>query len=192
MHWITQCGLIARHVDGSALYTLLEGALLDDSVRNRLLIQKFDLATKAYTGDFWFYPMSAPTNAIGDMTAINENEYLIIERDDGEGAGAAFKRIFRVDLTSVGEDGHTLNKTLVADLLAIYDPGVTSIEAGAVGLGPVFKFPFATIEAVLPMDPTTLLVTNDNNFPFSAGRRPGSPDDNEFILIGLPEALNLP
>jgi hypothetical protein len=35
-------------------------------------------------------------------------------------------------------------------------------------------------------------VTNDNNYPFSSGRRPGrAPDDNEFILIDLPITLDL-
>jgi len=42
------------------------------------------------------------------------------------------------------------------------------------------------------VDSRTLLVLNDNNYPFSAGRRPGlAPDDNEFILVYLPKSLNL-
>ena len=41
------------------------------------------------------------------------------------------------------------------------------------------------------LDANTLLVIDDNNFPFSVGRHKGSgkPDDNEFVLIKLPEAL---
>ncbi|MBC8098142.1 MAG: hypothetical protein H7Y11_01750, partial [Armatimonadetes bacterium] len=69
--------------------------------------------------------------------------------------------------------------------------GLTTAEAGVVGFGPIFKFPFVTIESVLPLDADTLLVVNDNNFPFSSGRRPGVAADNtEFILLGLPEGLN--
>lgn len=178
--------------DGATLYPLLEGVLVDDSVRTRLLVQSFDIASKSYNDDYWFYPVSIPGNAIGELTAINENEFLVIERDNNQGANAAFKRIFRINLTEVGEDGHTLNKTLVADLLAIYDrDGLTTPEEGAVGLGPIFKFPFQTIESVWPMDADTLLVVDDNNYPFSNGRRPGVSDDTEFILITLPEALNL-
>ena len=26
-------------------------------------------------------------------------------------------------------------------------------------------------------------MTNDNNYPFSSGRRPGAPDDNELIQV---------
>lgn len=183
---------MALNASGTRLYPLLEGALFDDSVRTRLLIQEFDLVSKAYTGKYWFYPLSAASHAIGDMTAINDNEYLVIERDGNQGAEAAFKRIYKIDLRSAEPDG-MLAKTLVVDLLAITDAdGLTSPEAGAVGLGPVFSFPFVTIEAVYPLDASTLLVTNDNNYPFSAGRRPGiAPDDNEFILLKLPEALDL-
>jgi hypothetical protein len=184
---------MAINTSGTHLYPMLEGALFDDSVRTRLLIQEFSLADNAYTGEFWFYPMNSGSHAIGEMTAINDREYLVIERDGGQGVNAAFKRIYRVNLDQVGDDGHTLVKTLVADLLALHDAdGLTTVEQGAVGFGPVFKFPFVTIEAVWPVNATTLVVVNDNNYPFSSGRRPGiAPDDNEFILIALPEALNL-
>lgn len=178
--------------DGTTLYPMLEGALIDDTTNTRLLIQAFDIESQSYTGDYYFYPLSNAAHAIGELTAINETEFLVIERDNLQGEAAAFKRVYRVDFNDVGEDGVTLNKTLVADLLAIYDVGgLTSAEEGAVGLGPVFKFPFQTIESVYPIDANTLLLVDDNNYPFSNGRRPGTPDDNEFILISLPEALNL-
>ncbi|MGB5595448.1 MAG: PEP-CTERM sorting domain-containing protein, partial [Crocosphaera sp.] len=47
----------------------------------------------------------------------------------------------------------------------------------------IFTFPFVTIEAIFPIDDNTLLITNDNNFPFSVGRTPGQADNNEFILV---------
>jgi len=182
---------MALNASGTMLYPLMEGALVDDTTRNLLLIQQFDPAVKAYTGEYWFYPMNNPSHAIGEMTAINDDEFLVIERDGGQGEDAAFKRVYKVNLTEVGEDGHALTKTLVADLLAIYDAdGLTQPETGTVGYGPVFKFPFVTIESVYPLDANTLLVINDNNYPGSAGR-PGAPDDNEFIRLALPEPLNL-
>lgn len=183
---------MALNTSGTKLYPLLEGALFDDPVRTRLLIQEFDLASKRYTGNFWFYPLSNPGHAIGDMTAINDNEMLVIERDGNEGANAAFKRIYKIDIRNAAPDG-TLRKELLVDLLAITDvDGITTAAPGVVGFGPVFSFPFVTIEAVYPIDANTLLVTNDNNYPFSSGRRPGTaPDDNEFILIDLPVTLEL-
>ncbi len=177
---------------GTRLYPMLEGALFDDPVRTRLLIQEFDLATKQYTGNYWFYPMSDPGHAIGELTAINDHELLVIERDSKEGREAAFKRIYQIDLRLIDAD-RTLQKTLLVDLLSITDKrGLTREEPGAVGLGSRFTFPFVTIEAVYPVNRRTLIVVNDNNYPFSSGRRPGiAPDDNEFILLRLPEPLNL-
>ncbi len=184
---------MALNTSGTHLYPLLEGAMVEAAQPTHLLLQEFELTSKAYTGRFWFYPLSGSSHAIGDMTAINDQEFLIIERDSEEGTEAAFKRVYQVNLGEVEEDGHTLRKTLVADLMAIYDAkGLTAAEEGAVGLGPVFRFPFVTIESVYPVDADTLLIINDNNFPFSSGRRPGlAPDDNEFILITLPQPLNL-
>lgn len=183
---------LALNSSGTRLYPLLEGALFDDPVRTRLLIQEFDLATKSYTGKIWFYPLESASHAIGEMTAINDRAFLVIERDNEQGATARFKRIYRVSLDDAGGDGQ-LRKTLVVDLMQITDrAGITGAETGAIGLGPVFKFPFVTIESVYPVGERTLLVVNDNNFPFSSGRRPGlAPDDNEFILLRLPEALDL-
>lgn len=183
---------MAMSKDGSKLYPLLEGALIDDPIRTRLLVQEFDTARRQYTGRYWFYPLADAANAIGDMTAINDSEFLVIERDNGQGTTATFKRIYKVNLGSFNADG-TLKKALVADLMSITDDqGLTKPEAGSVGMGRSFSFPFQTIEDVYPVDERTLLVVDDNNYPFSSGRRPGlAPDDNEFILLHLPEALSL-
>ncbi len=178
--------------DGATLYPLLEGGLLDDTTRGRLFFQAFDIATQSYTDDYWYYQLSIPTNSIGEMTAVNDHQFLVIERDNNQGVDAAFKRVFLIDINVLGEDGHSVTKTLVADLLSIYDPnGITTAEDGAVGLGPIFKFPFQTIESIYPVDADTLLIVDDNNYPFSNGRRPGVSDDNEFILVGLPQPLDL-
>ena len=41
----------------------------------------------------------------------------------------------------------------------------------------------------MPLDSWRLLVLNDNNYPCSAGRTPGSPDPNELIVIRLDRPL---
>lgn len=74
------------------------------------------------------------------------------------------------------------------DLLNIPDPNNLGGNGTTNG---VFTFPFSTIEAVLPVDEKTLLVINDNNYPFSKGRIPDKPDNNEFILVQLDQSLNL-
>lgn len=183
---------MALSADGATLYTLLEGSMADDPLGQRLLISEFSLADNAYTGRTFFYPMSQPGHAIGEMTAVNDSQFLVIERDGNQGEAAAFKRIFLVDISAAAPDG-VLRKTLVVDLMAIADPnGLTTAADNIIGFGPVFSFPFVTIESVYPVDADTLLVVNDNNYPFSTGRRPeDTPDDTEFILVTLPQPLDL-
>ena len=94
-----------------------------------------------------------------------------------------FKKIFLIDLGHVDQNGIVL-KSEVADLMNLSDPD----DIGRTGTG-LFTFPFVTIESVIPLSPTTLGVLNDNNYPFSSGRNPGRPDDNEFILIRLDAPL---
>lgn len=176
--------------NGKTLYPTLEGSLTTDPDQRRRVFYEFDIRSGTYTDRTWQYRMEAPEHAIGDVTAVDANRLLVIERDNLQGAEAAFKRIYLVDLRRVGDDGF-LTKELVVDLLAIADPAGISLpaEAGDVGLGDPFSFPFQTIESVLPLDGRRLLIANDNNYPFSAGRHPGQPDDNEFIVVELPAAL---
>jgi hypothetical protein len=52
-----------------------------------------------------------------------------------------------------------------------------------------FRFPFQTIESVIPLSNVELGVLNDNDYPFSAGRQPDTADNNEFIVIKLNQSL---
>lgn len=185
---------MALDKSGTTLYTLLEGALTTDTDSRRLLINEFDLATESYTSTSFAYRMEAAGHAIGDFTAVTDTRYLVIERDGRQGDPtnpaftnpAQFKKIFLVDLAEVDADGF-VKKTEVADLLDIADPD--DLDGNG---SDRFTFPFVTIESVLVVDPQTLLVINDNNFPFSVGRTPGVADDNEFILIRLAQPVPEP
>ena len=72
------------------------------------------------------------------------------------------------------------------DLLAIKDPEGKARTGAKDG---VFTFPFVTIENVDVVDAEHIIVANDNNLPFSSGRQIGKNDDNEFILLRVPELL---
>ncbi len=50
--------------------------------------------------------------------------------------------------------------------------------------------PFVTIEDVLVIDQNTILVANDNNYPFSIGR-PGAIDNNEIVVLTIDQPLNV-
>ncbi len=179
---------MALNASGTRLLAMLEGALTTDPQADRRLINEFDPATSAYTGRVFQYRMEDPANAIGDLTAITDTEFLVIERDNNQGAAARFKRVYRISTGQLDADGF-VSKSLVADLLDIADPNGLGGNGTAAG---VFTFPFQTIESVLPVDGQTLLIANDNNYPFSSGRTPGQADGNEFILIRLDQPLQVP
>jgi hypothetical protein len=170
---------LAQSPDGRKLYALLEGVVAGDAVGG-LRLNEFDVAKREYTGKRWIYQLEDPANAIGDAIAVDDNRFLIIERDNGQGATAKFKRIFLAKKKNNG----TLEKTLVADLMNLADPRHLGSTDGT------FTFPFQTIEDVVILDDRTLGVVNDNNFPFSSGRTPGQPDNNEFITIRLTDPLH--
>ncbi|NER83532.1 MAG: glycerophosphodiester phosphodiesterase, partial [Leptolyngbya sp. SIO1D8] len=172
--------------DRQTLYPMLEGTVFGDPEAS-LRIYEFDVATSAFQGLVGLYQMEAANHAIGDFTPINENEYLVIERDGLQREAAEFKKIFKVDLSQVDAEGF-VEKTEVVDLLNIADPDDLNGDGET-----TFTFPFVTIEDVLVIDENTLLVANDNNYPFSIGRdfTGAEIDNNEVILVGLEDSLQL-
>ncbi len=180
---------MAMNPAGTALFPLLEKPLSDQTGK-QLLIHRFDLATKSYTGERYVYEMEPEGGAIGEFIMYDENYGLIIERDGSQGDMSGHKKIYQVQFPG---EGNQLIKTEALDLLNIHDNAAISADAdsGDVGVGETFGFPFVTIESVVFFSPFTLGIVNDNNYPFSVGRHVGSgaPDDNEFIIVRLPQPL---
>jgi hypothetical protein len=201
---------MAASKDGKFLYPLLEGPLwmeaekkweTDKDGREYLRILEFDLAKNEWTGRSWKYRVEANGNNIGDFNMIDGDTGLIIERDTLEGLpegecrgparpdcypeAAKFKRVYKISLKDADADGFV--KTIgYIDLLEIKDPNGVAKRGTKDG---VFKFPFVTIEDVDVVDGEHIVVANDNNLPYSAGRKPNVQDDNEFILLRVPELL---
>jgi glycerophosphoryl diester phosphodiesterase len=169
--------------DKSTLYPLLEGTVVGDPAGS-LRIYEFDVASQQYEGLVGYYQLESPTNAIGDFTVINNNEFLIIERDNNQAGAAQFKKIFKVDFSQQDANGFVA-KTEIANLLDIKDPNNLNKDGSA-----TYNMPFQTIEDVLVIDANTILVANDNNYPFSVGRPPAI-DNNEIVLLQLGQPLNL-
>lgn len=205
---------LASSKDGKFLYGLLEGPLWVDAnkdfektadAKTALRILEWDVAAAKWTGRFWHYPLEAPGNSIGDFNMIDGTFGLVIERDNNEGtadkacpagvtpaptncfaAPAALKRVYKIELTDATV-GKSARKVGYIDLLAMQDPNK---KAKVPLVDGVLKFPFVTIENVDVVDATHIIVGNDNNFPFSAGRLPNQQDDNEFVLLEVGGLLN--
>ncbi len=167
-------------------------------VRLEMPGQKVNLSTLTLVGGAPAYPGStAPTisgESAAELTAVNSHQFLLVERDSaGDGLPAPrFKKVFLLDAKEA--QGGFLTKQLLVDLMAVPDPNHVGDD------GDFFRFPFNTIESVHVVNGTTILVANDNNYPFSNGRSrsrtnertgPLAPDDNEFILVRLGSRLHV-
>ncbi len=200
----------AASKDGRFLYPLLEGPLwdpekkewekIDGSEASRIL--EFDVAAEKFTGRFWYYRFENNGHAIGDFNMIDAATGLVIERDNGEGTAdrvcatgvrgtdcfpdlAKFKRVYKI---AFGDDnvGKPVRKIGYIDLMKIQDPDRKARKPLNDG---VLTFPFFTIENVDMVDPTHIVVGNDNNLPFSSSREPNKADDNELVLLEVGEFL---
>jgi len=205
---------MAINKSGTYLYTMFERELSSDTDKQRRIINVFDLAGDKFLDTYYAYKVDTGTyvnasgdtvteyHTVNDMVAINDHEFLVVEKDRGAGdartglfpasnasrVAAQFKHIYKIDLNDVDADGY-LEKTLVVDLLDIADPQGLG---GDYTIDSVFTFPMESIESVHIVDANTIMVANDNNYPGgSASRNPDTPDNNEFILIRLPEALDV-
>jgi hypothetical protein len=181
----------ALSIDAKTLYPMLEGALGSDPDPRRRILNEFDLRSETYTGRTWQYRVDAafPDAVIGDLTALDQHRFVLIERDDAQGADARQKKVYLVDLRRVGADGY-LEKRLVVDLLRIRDPEGISLppRPGEFGVGDPFASPLQSVESLEVLGGERLLIASDNNYPFSDGRWSARdrPDDTELIVVRAP------
>jgi hypothetical protein len=199
---------MAQSKDGKYLYPMIEGSIWDSKKgewehkggKHYVRILEFDIKEGKYTGRHWKYLLEDNNNMIGDITMIDAHTALVIERDGGEGdphlackgvvtskcfnIPARFKRIYKIDFSKADAEGF-VKKIGYIDFMDIKDPEDLNGDGKK-----IFTFPFVTIESVAVVDDKHIVVANDNNLGFSSGRKLGVNDDNEFILLYVPELLS--
>lgn len=201
---------LALAPDGRTLGAMLEKPLLDEAGASEgdfLRVLAFDTGTRAWTGESFRFALTPGAVAIGDFNFIDATRALVIERDGGQGhpsaacapgeTGECFqnparvKRVTLIDTAAVDEDGF-VRRVAQIDLMEIRDPEglARNRETTGESRAGTFAFPFVTIEGVIRDGAEHILVSNDNNLPFSAGRKPGVADDNEIIRLHVPELLS--
>jgi hypothetical protein len=213
---------LAISPDRTRLYAMTEGAVGADDPQD-LRIATFDIARRHFTGQVRklrlefpgakvdltalkltdgtrAYPNGvAPTGTGGesaaDLTSIDNHRFLLVERDsNGDGTAAPrMKKVYLLDTNGARNRDGYVDKQMLVDLMALPDP----LKVG--GDGDFFRFPFNTIESVHIVTDHSIIVADDNNYPFSNGRSrsltndrtgPLAPDQNEFILIDLSTSLH--
>jgi hypothetical protein len=190
---------VPRPISGGALQGLSitpDGSQLVVALRagSGVLIGLYDPTQSAVQGSVLTYPLDAPSNNVGDLVMINPHQALVIEQDNQQGQNARTKLIYLIDLNNAPNG--VFAKQLVADLLNIADPAniatnaVFGPQTGQFGLKP-YKFPYQDVSSVYPLDSKTLVVINNNHFPFSTGRAARQADYSEFIAIQLATPLDV-
>ena len=163
--------------DGSKLYGIMQNALIQDGalnasnsrrgLHNRIL--EIDLAT-GLTREF-VYVLDDRSYGVNEILAVNDHQFLVLERDGNAGANAAFKRIFKIDLTGATDVSGVASLPQTGPL----PTGITPVSKAPFLdlLNPVFGLAGASfpekIEGLafgpdLPDGRHLLLVTSDNDF----------------------------
>ncbi|MFQ3534441.1 MAG: esterase-like activity of phytase family protein [Aggregatilineales bacterium] len=172
--------------DGSALI-IAQRSTADP---RQIAFRTYDLTTRAFAVLPVIYTLESANHVFGGLAMINRQEAFAIEADRNENRAAAFKRVFLINLTNG-------SKTQVADLLDLADPnGISTSEVfspppNAFGLGNPFRFPFAAVTALHPIDEQTLLIANNNRLPYGLGRSDVEADATEFIAVRLAQPFAL-
>ena len=198
---------MALQPETGLLWAMLEKPLLAASGENEgdfLRVMAFDPEARDWTGEGFKFKLAEGATAIGDFNFIDETRALVIERDNGEGepslkcAGdpqadcfpnpAMVKHVVLIDTADVDAEGY-VRRIGQIDLMNIADPeGKAHIETDG-GEAGRFSLPFFTIEDVMRVDETHIMVAVDNNLPFSSGRKLDAAADNEVVLLSVPELL---
>jgi hypothetical protein len=167
---------LAISPDGQKLFAITQGPLIQDGALDadgkrvgrfcRILeISLRDGSTRQYA-----YPLENPQYGVSEILAINEREFLVLERDGKAGAAARCKKIFRIDLREASDISaverlpsqqlppslRAVSKQLFLDLL---DP-----RWGIAGDQCPEKFEGLAFGPDLPDGRRLLLVTVDNDF----------------------------
>lgn len=195
--------------DDSTLWAMLERPLLDAKGQSEAYVRAFafDPATRSWTGESFMLDLTEGAVAVGDLNFIDDTRALVIERDHGQGHPSAacktdaetgcfkrparVKRVTLIDISRRDETG-LVRRLATIDLMDIADPEGRAgdvVTTGSIATGR-FVFPFATIESVVRDGPEHILVGNDNNLPFSAGRQWGTADNSEIMRLHVPDLLS--
>ncbi|HEX5162550.1 MAG TPA: esterase-like activity of phytase family protein [Steroidobacteraceae bacterium] len=170
--------------DGRTLVTILEGVVSGDPPR-QLRVQRYDTTAGKWLPFTLIYELDADTTSVSDMSRIEGNRFVVIERDDLEGDAAKAKRVYSIDLDKA-VPGKPLAKKLVIDLLTIGNAHGLA-QTGAAGTP--FRFPFHTPEAIQVLDRKHVVVVNDNNYPDTGGRGPAVTDATEWLWLEIANPL---
>lgn len=97
---------LAISPDGRKLYGIMQSPLIQDGAldanNSRIGLNVRILETDTVTGAAreLLYVLDSRSNGISEIVAVNDREFLVLERDGRAGANASFKKIFKIDISA--------------------------------------------------------------------------------------------
>jgi hypothetical protein len=161
--------------DGKTLVGIMQNPLIQDGalvagkrtgINDRIIT--IDIATGT-THEYLYQLTDGINNGVNEIVAVNDHEFLVIERDGKAGNSAAFKKIFKVDLTGATDISNIVLPTsgTPASVTAVSKAAFLDLLDSAFGLkGTTFpeKIEGVAFGPDLADGRHTLIVTNDNDF----------------------------
>ena len=178
--------------DGKTLVGIMQAALIQDaansSTKKMVRIVTIDIATGT-TKEYGY--MLTAGSGVSEITAINDHEFLVDERDGaglGDGTSAVAKRLFKIDLsgaqditglTGSAAAAKAVGKSPFLDLVAALNAaGLSSDQIPAKIEGVTFGQDVSYGGDLYH----TLYIANDNDFV------PGTAGPNQFYVFGFTDA----
>src|SRR4051812_39651919 len=91
---------LALTPDGKTLVGIMQSPLIQDGGATgvNMRIVTIDIATGTVTHEY-VYKLSNANNTVSDITAVNDHQFLIDERDGSAGLAAVTKQLFLIDVS---------------------------------------------------------------------------------------------
>lgn len=91
---------LAISPDGRTLLGVMQNPLLQDGGREGLNVRLLKVDIQSGQTQEFVYTLANKSNGLNGAVAINQNEFLVIERDGRAGTQAVFKRIYKINISA--------------------------------------------------------------------------------------------
>ncbi|MGH7169303.1 MAG: esterase-like activity of phytase family protein [Gemmataceae bacterium] len=161
---------LALTPDGRKLVAALQAPLIQDGGRAGINCYLVEIDLAKGTSREFLYPLAKPGLGLSEILAVNDREFLVIERDGLRGKDARDKKIFRIDIakaTDISGRASLPMKSLPKGVVAVKKQLFLDLLDPRHGLaGPDFP---AKVEGLafgpdLADGRRLLIVTSDNDF----------------------------
>ena len=171
--------------DGKTLVTILEGTVAGDPPQ-QLRVQRYDTTAGKWLPGTLIYELDADTVSVTDMSRIDGNRFVVIERDDLQGDAAQRQaRVFH--RSRQGGARQTAGRRSWSSTCC---PSATRAASPRPSRrGAPFRFPYLTTESIQVLDRKHVVIVNDNNYPATGGRGATVTDATEWIWLELGNPL---